>query len=144
MMTVSSFYQVFVSYYITAILDDPFPSYPMMDEDEDFPEWDYRLHLGNDEKCHFNIPEQILQRDEVGDLGSNSRLPDYQTEDEELSSDQVDHQDQNDSFAELALLSLMTWVLMRQIDHDQVASFLMLLSSFKNSCWGIIHSPLPC
>ncbi|KAN0140205.1 hypothetical protein V8E53_002101 [Lactarius tabidus] len=80
----------------------PFPSYPMMDEDEDFPEWDNRLHLGNDEKCHFNIPEQILQRDEVGDLGSNSRLPDYQTEDEELSSDsdQVDHQDQNDSFAE--------------------------------------------
>ncbi|KAN0139944.1 hypothetical protein V8E53_002249 [Lactarius tabidus] len=79
---------------------DPFPSYPMMDED--FPEWDYRLHLGNDEKCHFNIPEQILQRDEVGDLGSNSRLPNYQTEDEELSSDsdQVDHQDQNDSFAE--------------------------------------------
>ncbi|KAN0132060.1 hypothetical protein V8E53_010097, partial [Lactarius tabidus] len=81
---------------------DPFPSYPMMDEDEDFPEWDYRLHLGDDEDVIFNIPEQILQRDEVDDLGSNSRLPGYQTEDEELSSesDQVDHQDQYDSFAE--------------------------------------------
>ncbi|KAN0129942.1 hypothetical protein V8E53_012268 [Lactarius tabidus] len=98
---------------------DPFPSYSMMDEDEDFPEWDYRLHLGDDEDVIFNIPEQILQRDEVDDLGSNSslgsnsRLPGYQTEDEELSSesDQVDHQDQNGSFAE-------------PIDH-QVATFLM-------------------
>jgi hypothetical protein len=108
-----------ISYYNTDISDDPFPSYSMMDEDEDFPEWDYRLHLGDDEDVIFNIPEQILQRDEVDDLGSNSslgsnsRLPGYQTEDEELSSesDQVDHQDQNGSFAE-------------PIDH-QVATFLM-------------------
>src|ERR1700677_3286520 len=90
-----------MSYYNTTILDDPFPSQPM-DEDEDFPEWDYRSDLGDDEDVIFNIPEEILQRDEDDDLGSNSRLPDYQTEDEESGSDsgQVDYQDQDVSFAE--------------------------------------------
>ncbi|KAN0135290.1 hypothetical protein V8E53_006855 [Lactarius tabidus] len=69
---------------------DPFPSYPI-DEDEDFPEQDYRLHLEDDESVIFNIPEEILQRDEDDDLGPTSGLPDYQTEDEELGLDS-DHQ----------------------------------------------------
>jgi hypothetical protein len=73
-----------------------------MDEDEDFPGWDYRLDLGDNENVIFDIPEEVLQRDEDEDLGPDSELPDYQAEDEELGPDssQMDYQDQNDSSAQ--------------------------------------------
>jgi hypothetical protein len=70
-----------------------------MDEDEDFPEWHYGLDPEDDDGVFFDIPEEILQRDEDDDLGSHPRPLGYQTEDEDLGSDsgQPEYQD---SFAE--------------------------------------------
>ncbi|KAN0131065.1 hypothetical protein V8E53_011198 [Lactarius tabidus] len=86
------------------IVDDDYGTFPSqpMDEDEDFPGWDYRLDLGDDENVIFDIPEEVLQRDEDEDLGPDSELPDYQAEDEELGPDssQMDYQDQNNSSAQ--------------------------------------------
>ena len=68
-MTVSNVFINDLHLILTAlILDDPFSSQERvpMDEDEDFPERDYRLHLeddGDDDDVIFNIPE-IFQGDE--------------------------------------------------------------------------------
>lgn len=70
-----------------------------MGEEVDFSDEDYRLHLGDDDdEVIFDIPEGNLQRDEDDDWGlqhSHSRQLDYQTEDEDFSSDsgQLEYQD---------------------------------------------------
>ena len=78
-MTVSNVFINDLHLILTAlILDDPFSSQERvpMDEDEDFPERDYRLHLeddGDDDDVIFNIPE-IFQGDEDDVWGSEDEV----------------------------------------------------------------------